>query len=125
MLKADQRNSVALSFRTERSSPAREGPRSVAPMAKPAATDSPSDLPLEEAFVFYWTCTKRAGWAGVDDDEADGTSERARKPWNGPVKQQGCGFFRVLDLRREGRDCGVAPGLPIPRPAQPPRETQP
>lgn len=97
MLKADQRSTVSLSLRSGLSAP-----------GSPAK--GVGSGPSPESFVFYWTCTKRAGWAGLDAD-----AEGAKKPGDGSVKREGCGFFRVLDLRKEGRDCGV----PLEAPPQP------
>lgn len=86
-LKADQRGTVSLSTR----------PSSTSPSAPQEGTNDP--------YLFYWTCTRKAGGAASTD------MNRAGDPPVGMLKvKDGCGFFRVLDMVKEGRDCGVGFG---------------
>jgi hypothetical protein len=112
MLKADQRSRVSLSLRP--------GPSASASSTQGGSSaDIGLETALKEPFVFYWTCTKRAGWAGLDDDVK---GDFAKRSADGSAKRDGCGFFRVLDLRKEGRDCGVSRAKPSTRPAEQPAD---
>ncbi|CED83799.1 Oxoglutarate/iron-dependent dioxygenase [Phaffia rhodozyma] len=114
VLKADQRGRVSTNRRIVPSSSSSSMTTSFNPSSHPTpptnVNPTHSSPPTPAPYVFFWMCNKKSGSGGVDEKpEGKGPSVVVTTSNSGQSitkNEGGCSFFRILDLAKEGRDCG-------------------